>query len=145
MIEDALYVIRYEVRLHKVGYFEDGTIAIREPAGLKGVAPKPCGRRLSEQKTANPASVAAIFALALAIASPAVAAEVDLTMTRAWWDTLRDAVGRERFDGGDVDLWESRGLLHRRFILRGEDGTVARVMRRFCGTVEGSWGTAFWR
>lgn len=89
--------------------------------------------------------VVAIFALGIIAVSPAIAAEVDVTVHRSWWDTMRAAVGRERFDGGDVGLWESRGFMHRRFVVRGGDESVARVMRRFCGTVEDSWSAGFWR
>lgn len=58
---------------------------------------------------------------------------------------MRDAVNRERFEGGAVDLWEGHGSMSRQFVLRGGDEPVARAMRRFCGVVEGSWDAAFWR
>lgn len=46
-------------------------------------------------------------------------ATFEMEVGRIYWRQIRDFVSRAKFEGRDLALWESRGIVSRMFVLRG--------------------------
>jgi len=50
--------------------------------------------------------------------------QINITVGLVYWRQIRDLVGRMKFLGHQIDLWESSGWIERDFIIRGGDEAI---------------------